>query len=95
MPFVPFVLTIENTRGAKAADDQLVNILPGENVDVFFEINLSGHVVARIQTRTGPGCAEFWWVVWPFGYVRQVGRHCGQAEFQIPGLFDFSISAKL
>jgi hypothetical protein len=74
---------------------QFVDVLPGQNVDLFFQINLSGKVYTRIDTRTGSGCAEFWWILWPFGTIRELGNRCGQAEFEIPSLFDYSIASKL
>lgn len=80
---------------AHAADFQIVEVQPGQNVDVFFQINLYGRVFVRIETRNGIGCADFWWILWPLGNVRQIGRQCGSADFEIPGLLDFSISSKL
>ncbi|WP_156439830.1 hypothetical protein [Bradyrhizobium valentinum] len=80
---------------ARAVDFQVVEVQPGQNVDVFFQINLSGKVYTRIETRNGPGCANFWWILWPFGNIRELGKQCGFADFEIPGLFDFSVSSKL
>jgi hypothetical protein len=80
---------------AYAADFQIVEVQPGQNVDVFFQINLSGRVFVKIETLHGTGCADFWWILWPLGSLRQVGRQCGAADFEIPGLFDFSLSSKL
>lgn len=80
---------------SRASDFQIVEVQPGSNVDVFFQINLSGKVYTKIEQRDGPGCANFWWILWPFGSIRQLGQHCGYAEFDIPGLFDVSISSKL
>ena len=80
---------------ARAADVQFVDVLPGQSVDVFIQINLSGKVYTRTETRAGPGCAEFWWILWAFGTIRELGKRCGQSEFEIPGLFDYSISSKL
>jgi hypothetical protein len=80
---------------ARAADYQIIDIQPGQTVDVYFEINLSGEVVLRIATKTGPGCAEFWWINWPFGNISSVGKKCGSSRASIPGWSDFSLSSKL
>jgi hypothetical protein len=78
-----------------AADYQIIDVAPGQKVDVTFEINLTGKVYVRILAQRGSGCADFWWIVWPLGYVRQLGRHCGAAEFGYPGLRDLAFSSKL
>lgn len=80
---------------AKAADWQVIDLPVGQSVDAYFEINLSGHVYVKIVTQNGPGCAEFWWIVWPFGYVKQAGRHCGGVKLELPGLLDAAVASKL
>jgi hypothetical protein len=54
------LLFILNAPAGLAADYQIVDIRPGETVDTYFEINLSGSVFIRIETKSGPSCAEFW-----------------------------------
>jgi hypothetical protein len=80
---------------AQAADYQLISVEPGQNVDLYFEINLSGEVFLRIGSRGGSGCADFWWINWPFGNLQSLGSHCGAARFKIPGLTSFAIASKL
>jgi hypothetical protein len=62
---------------------------------VFAEINTTGTVFVRIVSKTGVGCADFWWVKWPFGYTQQLGRHCGAARFDIPSVFSITVASKL
>src|SRR6266446_7395894 len=87
---LPFVLR------ASAADYQIIDVPVGQAVDAYFEIDVSGKVYLRIETSSGPGCADFWWITWPLGRVRELGHHCASAEFEIPGILsDLSISSKL
>jgi hypothetical protein len=80
---------------ARAADYQVIAIDPGQTVDVYFEIDLSGTVALRIETAGGPGCAEFWWIKWPFANISSLGRICGTTHIPIPGLTALAISGKL
>jgi hypothetical protein len=82
-------------KAVYAADYQIIDVKPGENVDVYVEINLKGFVYARIQTRNGPGCANFWWIVWPLGSIKHVGNYCGASRFEIPGWRDLALWSKL
>jgi hypothetical protein len=79
----------------RAADYQLIAVNPGQSVDVYFEINLSGTLTLRVETITGPGCAEFWWITWPFGNIHSLGRLCGTTRISVPGLSQLAISGKL
>jgi hypothetical protein len=86
-PFVPL---------ASAADYQIIDVPVGHAVDAYFEINVSGKVYVRIETSSGPGCADFWWITWPLGRIQELGHHCASAQFEIPGLLsDLSVSSKL
>jgi hypothetical protein len=80
---------------ARAADFQIIDLRPGETVDVYFEINVSGSVVLRIATQNGPGCAEFWWIKWPLGNISSLGRRCASTRIAIPGLSDLAVAGKL
>jgi hypothetical protein len=80
---------------ASAADYQLITLDPGQTVDVYFEINLSGSLTLRVETVSGPGCADFWWIKWPLGNIKSLGKICGTRRIEIPGLSDFAISGKL
>lgn len=80
---------------ASAADYQIIDVQPGETVDVYFEINLSGQLILRIATQAGPGCAELWWITWPLGSINSLGKKCGSVQLNIPGWFDLAMSAKL
>jgi hypothetical protein len=91
-PVVVGILAV-GLKTARADNYQIISVEPGQNVDVYFEINLSGGV--RIVSRSGSGCADFWWINWPFGTLQSLGRHCGAARFKIPGLTNFAIASKL
>jgi len=82
--------------GAVAADPQRVDLAKGGTADVYFEMNISGKLFVSMAARPGESaCADFWWIKWPFGTVESLGRHCGFASFDIPGLTSFAVSAKL
>jgi hypothetical protein len=78
-----------------AADYQVIDLLPGQATDVYFEINLSGTVAIRVVTQTGIGCAEFWWIKWPLGDIKSLGRKCGAARLSIPAITDLAVAGKL
>ena len=79
-----------------AAEHQIILVNPGQNTDVYFEINLKGSVFLSIYSPDGGDqCAEFWWITWPFGSVKSIGRLCDSARLEIPGLSAFAVSAKL
>jgi len=79
-----------------SADIQIVDVPKGRAVDVYFEVNLKAKVFIRIGAAGGAEpCAEFWWVKWPFGSIESLGRRCNSASFEVPGLTNHSISAKL
>src|SRR5207248_2225009 len=79
----------------RTADYQVIDVQPGLTVDVYFEINLAGTVALRIATKTGPGCAELWWIKWPLGDIKSLGKKCGSARLAIPGITDFAVAGKL
>lgn len=81
---------------AHAADPQIETVQKGESKDLYFQINLSGKVFVNVGGPPGgTNCAEFWWIKWPLGNIQSLGRHCGVASFDIPGVLDFAISSKL
>jgi hypothetical protein len=84
-----------STPNVRAADYQVIDVQPGQTVDVYFEINLSGTVSLRIATKTGLGCAELWWIKWPLGDIKSLGRKCGSARLALPGITDFAVAGKL
>ena len=84
-----------DTPIVRAADYQVIDVQPAQTVDVYFEINLSGSVSLRIATKTGAGCAELWWIKWPLGDIKSLGKKCGIVRLSIPGLTDFSFAGKL
>jgi hypothetical protein len=79
----------------QAAEYQVIDLQPGQTVDVYFDINLSGSVSLRIVTKSGLGCAELWWIKWPLGDIKSLGRKCGSARIALPGITDFAIAGKL
>ncbi|MEY9402014.1 hypothetical protein ABIF66_001816 [Bradyrhizobium japonicum] len=83
------------SQNALAADYQIIDIQPGQTVDVYFEVNLKGTVSLRIATRTGLGCAELWWIKWPLGEIKSLGKKCGVARLEIPGFTDLAVAGKL
>lgn len=95
--FVLLMLTIAGlpSASANAADYQMIELNRGQTVDVYFDINLAGTVALRIATKSGPGCADLWWIKWPFGNIESLGRRCGSFRLSIPGITRFAVAAKL
>lgn len=62
---------------------------------MYWEVNLSGKVFIAADTDGQPACVNYWWITWPFGRNVDVGRHCGRAEFELPGLGSFAVGGKL
>jgi hypothetical protein len=79
----------------RAEDVQVIDIQPGEQSDIFFQVNTTGQVYLKIVSENGDPCADFWWIKWPFGTVEQLGRKCGNVVFDIPGVSSASVSSKL
>lgn len=80
---------------ALADDYETVWVDPGENVDVYWEVNLSGTVFLSADANAQPACLNYWWITWPFGRNVDLGRHCGTVEFELPGWASFSVGGKL
>jgi hypothetical protein len=84
-----------STGSTIASEYQVITVTPGNDADVYFQINLSGTVYLKIETPRGPGCADFWWIIWPLGTVKQLGTRCGSDRLPIPSWSDFAIASKL
>lgn len=69
-------LILFNSSQAQAGDVHIIDILPDQQADVFFQINTAGTVYLKIVAEKGEPCAEFWWIKWPLGTVEQLGRNC-------------------
>ena len=81
---------------AQVNDLRIYTVQKGQSSDLYFEINLKGTVYVHVAAKPGESnCANFWWIKWPFGNIKSLGRHCGSAGFKIPGVFDFAASSKL
>lgn len=80
---------------APAADYETIWVEPGQNVDVYWEVNLSGKVFLAADTAGQPACLNYWWITWPWGRNVELGRHCGRAAFELPGLSNLSVGGKL
>lgn len=83
------------SSSALAADYKTVWIDKGGSADIYWEINLAGKVYLAADHEGSPACLDYWWIAWPFGNIKQLGRHCGRVEFSLPGLTSFSVAAKL
>lgn len=90
------VLSLASLSPSRGEDYKLIEIGPGETKDVYFEFNLKGRIHVRIAAAPdAEPCADFWWIKWPLGDIKDLGRQCGSASFDIPEWLDFSLSAKL
>lgn len=81
---------------AQVKDPHIYTVEKGQSAALYFEINLKGTVYVKLGAKPGESnCAEFWWIIWPLGNIKSLGRHCGTASFKIPGVFDLAFSSKL
>jgi hypothetical protein len=83
------------SSGARAEDYVTVWVDSGQSVDVYWSVNLSGTVYLAADIDGRAACLDYWWIVWPFTQIKQLGRFCGRAKFELPGLSDFAIGGKL
>lgn len=95
LTYVAVALTLSCGIAALAADLQIVDMPAAQQVDLYTQVNVGGSVFVRIVSPSGPACADFWWIQWPFGTVQQLGRHCDFARFDIPGLFKAAAASRL
>lgn len=90
-----FLTTIAPENQALAADYETIWVGPGQSVDVYWGVNLSGKVFVAADADGQPSCLDYWWITWPLGRNVGLGRHCGRATFDLPGLGSFAIGGKL
>ncbi|MCS6291948.1 MAG: hypothetical protein H8J66_02655 [Nitrospira sp.] len=94
--FFSIISTLHSTKSDAANDTKIVDLNPGESVDAYFEVNLSGKLFIYIVAEPGgEACADFWWIKWPFGRNENTGRFCNEATLDIPGWTSLAISSKL
>lgn len=86
--------TTTNTR-AFATEFETYWVEPSSDVDAYWSINLSGRVFLTADIGGEPACLEYWWITWPFGRVKNLGRYCGHVSFDIPGVSDLAVGGKL
>lgn len=93
---VPFVLLLAlMTAPARAGDYETIFLEPGNTVDVYWNVNVSGKLYVAADINGRPACLEYWWIVWPFTQIKSLGRRCGRASFALPALSDWAIGGKL
>lgn len=73
-----------------------INLSAGETKDVWFGVNLTGKLTIGIRTQDGINAADFWWITWGVGSVKNLGAFSNVQTIEIPiSLFKGVISAKL
>lgn len=92
---VAIVVFLKSELSVMAEDYDTFWIEPGTSVDVYWNVNLSGRVYLAADIGGGPACLDYWWIVWPFTQIKNLGRFCGRAAFDLPGISDFAIGGKL
>jgi hypothetical protein len=80
---------------AVADDVKIFWVEPGQNIDVYWSIDLSGSVFVVADHEGQAACLDYWWIAWPFTQIVQLGRHCGRATFKLPGFGNYAIGGKL
>lgn len=93
--FFLFLLFGLSPTSASHAENNMVWVTPGQSVDVYWELNLSGEIFVVADAEGQPACLNYWWITWPFGRVVKLGRHCGRATFELPGIGSLAIGGKL
>ena len=76
---------------AHAEDYKTLWVDPGKSVDVYWDINLSGRVYSAADTGGSAACLDYWWIVWPLGQIKKLGRHCGRVTFDLPRTSDWGV----
>lgn len=89
------ILSAALPTAAHSKDVDTTWVERGQSVDVYWEINVEGKIFVAADSEGRRACLDYWWIAWPFGKVIDLGRHCGQAAFKLPGIGEFSIGAKL
>lgn len=89
-----FLFTVSASADSQKAY-QVIDVPPGQTVDTYFEINLSGYVFLNIGNKSGPACVDLWWITWPLGRIKEIGNTCGSVRLNIPGWLDLAIASKL
>lgn len=89
------ILALVATSWARAADYTTIWIDPGKTADVYWAVNLSGRVYLAADRDGQPACLDYWWIAWPFTQIKGLGRVCGRATFDLPGLSNVAIGGKL
>lgn len=91
-----FALCVSLLPGVAASRDWLVVwINPGQNVDIYTQVNMSGRIFVAADIGGNPACLNYWWITWPLGRIEDLGRHCGRAAFDVPGWSSLTISSRL
>lgn len=81
---------------AIAADYETFTVNAGESIDVYWSVNLSGWVYVQAVDEDGAAaCLDYWWIVYPFTNIKQLGNHCGATKFELPGISDWAVGGKL
>jgi hypothetical protein len=92
---VAIVFTLGLVAETRADDFVTIWVDPSKSVDVYWSINLSGTVYVAADVDGQPACLDYWWIVWPFTQIQQLGHYCGRAKFALPGISSFAIGGKL
>jgi hypothetical protein len=81
---------------ANSRDDvQIIDILAGQQADVFFQINTTGKLYLKIVAQSGESCINLWWIKWPSNSVEQLGRKCGNVIIDTPDVPNGAQAARL
>lgn len=89
------VLALFSVSPALAQDYSTEMVDPGKSVLLYWNINLSGKVFVAADANGNAACLDYWWVTIPFFTEVKLGRHCGRASFELPGLSKFAAGGKL
>lgn len=75
---------------------QAISFKANEKKVIWWGVNLRGSINYSILTSNGENLIdEAWWVVYPFGSIKNIKPLKGVGNIEIPSISDFAIGAKL
>lgn len=88
-------LAVLSASPALAQDYNTEWVEPGKSVLLYWNLNLSGKVFVAADTNGNAACLDYWWKTIPLFITLKLGRHCGRASFDLPGLSNFAAGGGL
>ncbi len=88
----------KNKKVCDLLDSKVKVMLIGANEKkvIWWGVNLRGRINYSITTKNGENhIDEAWWVVYPFGSIKDIGTLKDSGDIQIPDILNLAFGAKL